>query len=115
MTSHRLIRSTVRDAEYGYKQIVVYQIVVANWRARCSLYPEPFPTVPPHQWYLDWIATREGYEGQGFGRLLIDAVRAWARNSGYKVRTNNAVSPAYGFYERTGCIFDPKLEEFIIC
>jgi GNAT superfamily N-acetyltransferase len=56
--------------------------------------------------YLDYLAVRAGYRGQGVGGRLLDAVERWARESGAELISTdtNLLSNlgAVEFYERHG-------------
>ena len=41
--------------------------------------------------------THEGYEGLGYGRLLINVVRRWTKRGGYTVETVGVLEESYGF------------------
>jgi GNAT superfamily N-acetyltransferase len=55
--------------------------------------------------HVSILAVREGAEGRGVGRALLEAAEAWARDRGFDVITLNvfaANARARALYERTG-------------
>ncbi|MGI5185427.1 GNAT family N-acetyltransferase [Dactylosporangium sp. CA-152071] len=80
-------------------------------RARATLQPD---ASDEHLWHLRNVATDTGFERQGWGRHLLEAVRAWAAPGGFTVRTLGATNEADGFYVACGCRLDDDVDEYIV-
>jgi GNAT superfamily N-acetyltransferase len=72
--------------------------------ATVTVRPEPCPWRPdePAPWRLRGMATDDGRQGQGLGRLVLDAAVAHVRAAGATVVWCNARVAARTFYERAG-------------
>lgn len=82
-----------------------------GWRARAKAFPVPGN---PGRWVLAMLMTRHGFERQGHGRAMINAIRVWAGQVAAHVTTAGAIPAAHGFYERTGCQWDPDSQEWVV-
>jgi GNAT superfamily N-acetyltransferase len=80
-------------------------------RARAALQPDASDA---QLWHLRNVVTDTGFERQGWGRYLLEAVRAWAGPGGRTVRTLGATNDANGFYLASGCQLDDDTDEYIV-
>lgn len=56
----------------------------------------------PGQWRIRGMATAPEWQGQGFGRLLVQEVFSWARENKVPLIWCNAREVAIPFYEKVG-------------
>jgi ribosomal protein S18 acetylase RimI-like enzyme len=69
--------------------------------AVASLYQEPLPQSPdPHAWRLRGMAVSPAFQGQGYGRQLLDRCLQSVADNGGRVLWCNARTSAVGFYQR---------------
>lgn len=67
-----------------------------------------------HEWALTGIDTKTEFERRGYGRALVETVRAWAAEHGVTVYTDTVASDKHGFYQKTGCVWLPDRDEYLV-
>lgn len=83
-------------------------------RSTVTILPEPCPWRPEASgaWRLRGMATDDGWQGRGVGRLALDATIAHVARAGADLLWCNARTRAVPFYARAG--FEAHGEEFEI-
>jgi GNAT superfamily N-acetyltransferase len=81
--------------------------------AVASLYQEPLPkSADPRAWRLRGMAVSSAFQGQGYGRQLLDRCLQLVADNGGRVLWCNARTSAVGFYQRAR--FEISGSEFVI-
>lgn len=53
---------------------------------------------------IERVSVVEGAQGQGYGRLLIEAAEQWAQDEGYTTVVITSLDTAIGFYQKLGYV-----------
>lgn len=77
-----------------------------------TAHPENHPLfTAERQWRIRGMATEPGRRGEGFGRMVLNALLEWGRSQGFAVFWCNARERAIPFYERAGFLIESELFE----
>jgi len=68
----------------------------------------------PGVWGLTEIETEYGHQNCGYGRILIQEIRRWAKSDDCTVYTVKAREESRGFFAKVGAQWQPDTEEFLI-
>ncbi|KRK47284.1 GNAT family N-acetyltransferase [Secundilactobacillus kimchicus] len=53
---------------------------------------------------IERVSVIDGYQGQGFGRLLIEKAEQWSQERGYHQVVITSLDTAIGFYQKLGYV-----------
>jgi GNAT superfamily N-acetyltransferase len=79
-----------------------------------TAHPEDNPRWPvSRQWRIRGMATHPGFQGQGYGSMVLDALLAWGRMERIPLFWCNARERAIPFYLRHGFTIESGLFEIV--